>query len=177
MTYICPIYNATKICSPAVAAHWVVEVYKMGFLTMYSAPTFPYHDSLISVYMNQSPSDRGLALLTGTIILENGRILDPNKPRLLTYDWHIYLPAKFGSPPDELLAVVRYWDRNNEFEAMDSWPDTGPCSIHSTVCKHPFDALPPKLNDYIRSLHCHLTLLDLRPKEFLSRSMTASVMH
>jgi hypothetical protein len=82
--------------------------------------------------MNQPPSERGCALLTGTIVLENGRILDQDKPRLLTFDGHIYVPGKFGSEPDELLAVVRYFARNSDIFSA-TWPDVGACFIHAAV--------------------------------------------
>lgn len=82
--------------------------------------------------MNTPASERGCALLTGTIYLENGRILDENKTRLLTFDGHIYVPGKIGAGPDELLAVVRFFDRSNAFSERDL-SDVGYCFIHTAV--------------------------------------------
>lgn len=95
--------------------------------------------------MNQSPTERGCSLITGVIVLENGRILDEEKQRLLTFDGHIYVPGKFGTEPDELLAVVRFFARNDAVFSP-AWPDIGPCFIHAmvrntTIVQTPTDAI------------------------------------
>lgn len=92
---------------------------------------YPYLIATIPFTMNLNSSDKGCALLTGSIVLENGRILDENKPRLLTFDGHIYIPGKIGGEPDELLVIVRFFARQNNFSG--SWPDVGNCFIHTVV--------------------------------------------
>lgn len=47
----------------------------------------------------------GSAMITGTGILENGRIVDRSKPFTLTFDAHIFVPGK-GQKNDEILAVI-----------------------------------------------------------------------
>lgn len=87
--------------------------------------------------MNQdarSPSDRGCAIITGFAILENGRIVDPDKPRNYTFDAHIYAPGK-SDQADEILAVVRFYTANRDVFSAN-WPDIGLCFIHATVRIH-----------------------------------------
>lgn len=79
-------------------------------------------------------SDRGCALITGVAILENGQALDLQKPNLLTLDAHIYLPTKFGSAPNELLAVIRFYAHSGH-PLLSSLPDVGYCFVHVLVSK------------------------------------------
>lgn len=82
-----------------------------------------------------SVPEKGGTLITGLIMLENGRIIDSQKPRTVTFDGHFWVPGKAGGPPEELIVIIQCFMAKGSL-LSEIWPEGGLCFIHAMVTLH-----------------------------------------